>query len=170
MILYKGWVIRTRNEILNDLIWCSALFSTSQQTQLNWYLFAYPVMMVLWKIMLYQRYFWEGCRRGMYRNKNKIVHVRNLPHETNTCPATHKISSINGTLRFITAQTRAPHLLLSWARLIQSIPPSCFSSVIHRNKLISLGRGMISPTPNPQAWGPTLVSRPRLLIQYCHVY
>ena len=45
-----------------------------------------------------------------------------------------KIPAFYGTRRFITAFTSAPHLSLSWARSIQSIPPSHFLK-IHINNM-----------------------------------
>jgi hypothetical protein len=38
------------------------------------------------------------------------------------------------------------------------------------NKLIFLRRGVVRPTPNPQAGGPPLVRCPRLLVQYIRSY
>jgi hypothetical protein len=37
-------------------------------------------------------------------------------------------------------------------------------------KIMVLSRGVFSPTPNPQAGGPSLVGCPRLLIQYIRSY
>jgi hypothetical protein len=39
-----------------------------------------------------------------------------------------------------------------------------------RNKLIFSRRGVVSPTPNPQAGGPPLVCCPRLFIKYIRSY
>jgi hypothetical protein len=86
-----------------------------------------------------------------------------------------------GNRRFITAFTSARHLSLSWARSIQSMlsHPTSLRFIFGRTKVprsnarvyVSyqrqhLRRGVFSTSPNKKDGGPTLVSCPRLLIQY----
>jgi hypothetical protein len=54
--------------------------------------------------------------------------------------------------------------------ILSQIRPSPRPFLTFRNNLIFLRRGVVSPTPNPQAGGQPLVGCPRLLIQYIRSY
>jgi hypothetical protein len=108
---------------------------------------------------------------------------RVLPEKLKRPKLLKKLPAFYGTRRFISAFTRARHLSLSWARLIQSMPPSKLLK-IHFNIifpytpgfrgvmwsfvtwLVFLRWGVVSTSLNPQAGGPPLVGCPRLLFQY----
>jgi hypothetical protein len=71
----------------------------------------------------------------------------------------------------------APHaspisssLLFPCLRSFQSIRPIPRPFVTFRNVFLFLRWGVVSPPPNPQAGGPSLVGCPRLLIQYIRSY
>jgi hypothetical protein len=87
--------------------------------------------------------------------------------EAANCAATKNFPAFYGTWRFITMFTRALHWSLSWARSIQSIPSHPISL---RSTFLLFRRGVVVPTPNPQAGGPPLVGCLRLLIQYICSY
>jgi hypothetical protein len=73
---------------------------------------------------------------------------RVLPEKLKRPELLKKFPTFYGTRRFITAFTRARHLSLSWATLIQSMPPSNLSQV-HFN--------IIHPSmPGSSKWSPSL--------------
>jgi hypothetical protein len=69
-----------------------------------------------------------------------------------------KFPAFYGTRRFITAFTRARHLSQSWARLIQSVPPSHLPQV-HSDIILP-------STPGSSKWSPFLRSPPPPQIVY----
>jgi hypothetical protein len=99
--------------------------------------------------------------------------------------ACQKISCfLYGIRRFITMFTKARHWILFWASRIQFAPsiqlnvkrscqtvspgPKRFETFRNNNNF--LRREVVSPTPNPQAGGSSLVGCLRLLIQYIRSY
>jgi hypothetical protein len=106
--------------------------------------------------------------------KSRRIHTYLLTHSltswsrvleklTGLQPVT-KFPAFYRTWRFITAFTSARHLSVSWASSIQL----CLQ-ILGNKDTVSLW-GVVSPSSNPQAGGPTLVGCPQLLIKYIHCY
>jgi hypothetical protein len=74
---------------------------------------------------------------------------RVLPEKLKRPELLNKFPVFYGTRRFITAFTRACHLSLSWARLIQTMPPPPILSKIHFNIILP-------STPGSSKWSPSL--------------
>jgi hypothetical protein len=68
-----------------------------------------------------------------------------LPEKLKRPELLKKFTAFYGTRRFITAFTRARHLSLSWARLIQSMPPPSNLSQVHFNIILP-------STPGSSKW------------------
>jgi hypothetical protein len=74
---------------------------------------------------------------------------RVLPEKLKRRELLKKFPEFYGTRRFITAFTKARHLSLSRARLIQSMPPPSNLSQVHFNIILP-------PTPGSSKWSPSL--------------
>jgi hypothetical protein len=108
-----------------------------------------PVATNVWKFLptatLKYHY---GRIQDNWNNYLLTARSRVLPEKLKRPELLKKFPAFCGTRRFITAFTRARHLSLSWARLIQSMPPSNFSQV-HFNIILP-------STPGSSKWSPSL--------------